>query len=153
MNLFEIDQKITDCVDLETGEVVDMEMLQELQMERDQKIKNVALWIKNLKADAEALKAQKDAFAARQRTAENKIESLKQYLAAYLDGKPVKDVEFTISFRKTTGTNITDAAAIPNDFLIAQEPKIDKAGILKALKNGAVIPGAELKESMAMTLR
>lgn len=153
MNLFEIDQKITDCVDLETGEIIDMEMLQALEMERGKKIKNIALWIKNLKAEAEALKAQKDAFAARQKAVENKMDSLKRYLTDALDGKGVKETEFTISFRKTVGTDITDVAAIPDEFLIRQEPKLDKASLLAALKHGAIIPGVQLKESLAMTLK
>ena len=153
MNLFEIDQKITDCVDLETGEIIDMEMLQELQMEREQKIRNVILWIKNLRADAEALKAQKDAFAARQKATENKIDSLKQYLSATIAGENIKAVEYTISWRKTVGTDIVDAAAIPDEFLIKQEPKVDRASILAALKHGAIIPGVQLKESIAMTLK
>ena len=153
MNLFEIDQKITDCVDLETGEIVDMKMLQALQMERSKKIKNVALWIKNLKAEAEALKAQKDAFAARQKAAENKMDRLKRYLMDALDGKGVKETEFTISFSKTMGTDITDEAALPREFMIEQPPKVDRASILAALKHGAVIPGAEIKEGWAMTLK
>ena len=33
--LYEIDQAILDCVDLETGEILDPEKLDALQMERD----------------------------------------------------------------------------------------------------------------------
>lgn len=153
MNLFEIDAMITDCVDLETGEIIDMEMLQALQMEREQKIENVVLWIKNLKAEAEALKAQKDAFAARQKAAENKMESLKRYVVDALGGESMKRTKFAVSFRKVMGTDITNEAAIPDEFLIRQPPKVDRASILAALKHGAIIPGVEIKESWAMTLK
>ena len=67
MKLYEIDQAIMDCIDMETGEIVNEELLNDLQMERDAKIENVALWIKELKAEAEALKAEKLAFAERQK--------------------------------------------------------------------------------------
>ena len=60
MNLYEIDNEILSCVDMETGEVVDMDKLNNLQMERDQKIENIGCWIKNLLADAKALKEEKD---------------------------------------------------------------------------------------------
>ena len=78
MTIYEIDQAIMECVDLETGEIIDTEKLDKLQMERDAKLENVACWIKDLKAEAEALKNEKQALAERQKVAENKMESLKK---------------------------------------------------------------------------
>ena len=65
MTIYEIDQAIMNCVDAETGEIIDTERLDKLQMERDAKLENVACWIKDLKAEAEALKAEKQALADR----------------------------------------------------------------------------------------
>ena len=90
MNLFEIDNEIMNCIDEETGEVIDIEKLDDLQMQREEKIENICLWIKNLKAEAEALKEEKDNFAKRQKAAENKAESLKQYIESYLNGEKYK---------------------------------------------------------------
>ena len=59
MTIYEIDQAIMNCVDVETGEIIDTEQLDKLQMERDAKLENVACWIKDLKAEAEALKNEK----------------------------------------------------------------------------------------------
>ena len=42
MTIYEIDQAIMECVDFETGEIIDTEQLDELQMERDTKLENVA---------------------------------------------------------------------------------------------------------------
>ena len=81
MNLFEIENEIMNCWDQETGEILDSDRLDQLEMERDTKIENIALYIKNLTADAEALKAEKQSFAERQKAAENKVESLKKYLS------------------------------------------------------------------------
>ena len=36
-NIYEINQAILDCIDPETGEVLDMEALEQLQMDRVQK--------------------------------------------------------------------------------------------------------------------
>ena len=90
MTIYEIDQAIMRCVDLETGEIIDTEKLDKLQMERDTKLENVACWIKDLKAEAEALKNEKQALAERQKVAENKMESLKKYLGYALDGNAFK---------------------------------------------------------------
>ena len=84
-SLYEIDKGIMECLDLETGEVIDPERLTALQMERTAKVENVACWIKNLQADAEALKAEKDAFAEREKAALKKIESLKNWLSFALE--------------------------------------------------------------------
>ena len=77
MNLFEIKNEIMNCWDQETGEIFDSKKMDQLEMERDTKIENIALYIKNLTADAEALKTEKQSFAERQKAAENKAESLK----------------------------------------------------------------------------
>ena len=83
MNLYEIENEILNCVDMETGEIVDIEKLESLQMERDQKIENIGCWIKNLLADAKALKEEKDNLAARQKAAENKVASLKTFRKSF----------------------------------------------------------------------
>ena len=59
MKLYEIDNAILDCIDLETGEVIDTERLDAPNMERDAKIENVACWIKDLRAENEAIKSEK----------------------------------------------------------------------------------------------
>lgn len=82
MNLFEIENEIMNCWDQETGEIFDSKKMDQLEMARDTKIENIALYIKNLTADAEALKAEKQSFAERQKAAENKAEALKRYLAS-----------------------------------------------------------------------
>ena len=80
MTLYEIDKAITDLADPETGEITDFEALDNLQMARDQKIENIACYYKNLVSDAEAIKAEKEALAERQKVAENKAARLKEYL-------------------------------------------------------------------------
>ena len=52
MNIYEIDRAITDLFDAETGEIIDFDALAALQMERDQKIENVALWLQKPSRDA-----------------------------------------------------------------------------------------------------
>ena len=101
MKLYEIDNAILDCIDLETGEVIDIERLDALNMERDAKIENVACWIKDLRAEAEAIKAEKLALAERQKVAENKVESLKKWVAYALGGQKFITAKCAVSFRNT----------------------------------------------------
>lgn len=143
-NLYQIEEAILACVDMETGEIVDCEKLAELQMERDDKIQNIALWVKNLEADAEAYKKEKDSFAEKQKAAENKAKRLKEYLGTYLDGQAFKSTRVSIHFRSSEAVNITDVTKIPEQFLKYAEPTADKVAIKKMLKEGFVVDGAEL---------
>ena len=52
MTIYEINNAILNCIDMETGEIIDTEQLDKLQMDRDTKFENVACWIKDLKAEA-----------------------------------------------------------------------------------------------------
>ena len=72
--LYEIDAAILAAVDQETGEILDTEKLDALQMEREAKLEGVALWVKDLKAEADAVKAEADKLTARKKALENKIE-------------------------------------------------------------------------------
>ena len=49
-SLYTIEQNILDCIDTETGEILDTGRLNRLQMERSNKIRNIACLIKNLKS-------------------------------------------------------------------------------------------------------
>lgn len=153
MNLYEIDQEIMNCVDMETGEIIDPARLDELQMDRDTKIENIACWIKNLNADAEAFKTEKQSFADRQKAAENKAESLKKYLANYLAEQKFSTPKVAISFRKTSSVNVTDISQLPEEFLKFADPTPDKTAIKNAIKAGTTVTGAEIVEGQSISIK
>ena len=153
MILYEIDQAIMNCLDNETGEIIDAELLDSLQMERTEKIENVACWIKELKAEAEALKAEKMAFAERQRVAENKAESLKNWLAYVLKGEKFKTTRASVSFRTTDKVEITDIMELDENFLRYKEPEADKTAIKEAIKAGQEVAGATLVSNTSVIIK
>ena len=148
MTLYEIDEQILECIDEETGEIIDVEKLTALNMEREKKISNVACWIKDLKAEAEAIKNEKQNLAKRQATCENKVESLKKWLAYALNGEKFKDSKCNIGYRKSISVNFGinfDFNTLPEDLKkITVEPK--KNEIKQAIKDGLQIDGVRLEE-------
>lgn len=156
-NLYEISAQILDCIDVETGEVVDVERVAALEMALDEKVENIALWIKNLMADAEAYKREKESFAYKQKVAENKIKSLKEYLGGYLAGNKWKSDRVSISFRKSQSVEVDLQRLMAFDgadkFLRYKEPDADKTAIKEALKNGDVIPGCALVENQSIQIK
>ena len=153
MKLYEIDEAILACIDQETGEIIDPEQLDALQIERETKLENVALWIKDLTAEAAALKAEKQAFAERQKAAETKAESLKKWLADALAGEKFKTTRVAVSFRKTKSVAVSDIWALDESFIKYAEPTADKAAIKKAIEAGQEVNGAFLVEGTSMTVK
>ena len=144
--LYEIQEDILSCIDLKTGEIIDVERLHGLQMERRQKIRNIACWIKNLLADARAYEEEEKTFAARKTAAKNKADSLKQYLSDCLHGEKIQDKEFSIGWRKSQKIRIDEGAAVPPEYLISVPDKVDKQGLKDALRQGVLLPGIALME-------
>ena len=158
MTIYEIDQAIMECVDLETGEIIDTEQLDRLQMERDAKLENVACWIKDLKAEAEALKNEKQALAERQRVAENKAESLKKWLAYALQGEKFKTPKCAISFRKSEAVEVTDEGLNNlmkehDELLTYKAPEPNKTAIKQALKDGLSVEGVQLIQNTSTIIK
>ncbi len=158
MKLYEINQEIFNIlnnIDAETGEISDdqFNQLSELKLAREEKIENTALYLKNIKAEIEAVKAEKDKFAKRQKALENSFESGKNYLKYELHGEKYKSVKNNIYYGSSESVEITNEELVPKDYLIPQEPKIDRNAIKKALKAGDMVNGAELKKNEYIVIR
>lgn len=151
--LYEINEEILNCVDTETGEIIDAEKLSQLQMEFDDKVEGIALWIKNLLSDAAAIKEEKDKLAERQRVCENKAKNLKEYLSGFLGGAKFKTSRVTISYRKSKSVDVQDTTALPEEYLKYSEPTANKAEIKKALEAGTSVPGCVLVENSNIQIK
>lgn len=151
--LYEIDAAILACIDLETGEIIDVEQLQALHMEREQKIESVALWYKNLLSDAAAFKAEKDAFAEKERVAKAKAERLKEYLATALQGEAFKSTRVSVSYRNSSSVVVDDVMQLPAAFVKFAEPTPDKVAIKKAIASGEEVAGAHIESKLSMNIK
>lgn len=152
--LYEIDQAIMACVDPETGEIIDGELLNSLLMEREAKIEGVALWIKNLESDILALKAEKDAFAEREARARKKVEGLKKWLAEALEGQKFDTAKCAVSFRKSTKLEVLDADSIPKELMVETVIVKPDANAIKALlKQGVEVGGCVLVENQNLKIK
>lgn len=154
MNLYEIDKAILACIDPETGELIDEAALVSLQMERADKIRNVALWVKNLNASVVALKAERDAFDERLKAAQKKADGLKKYLADALQGQKFSTDECVVSFRRSAAVAVLDEAVLPAEYIAEKITKSpDKAAIKAAIKSGIDVPGAALVDNLSVQIK
>lgn len=162
MTIYEIDAQISELlekVDPETGELlIDEEALEALQMERDQKVENLALAYKNYAAEAEAIGNEIKALTARKKSAENKAENCKNYLSEVLQGEKFKTPKVAVSYTHSRAVVTDDEFvewALFNDISLLKyaEPKIDKTAITARLKAGEEIPHASFEERTSVTVK
>lgn len=160
--LYDIDTAILDCVDQETGEILDQEKLDALQMEREQKLEGVALWIKDLKAEAEAVKAEADKLTARKKSLENKIDGLKQWLLYALNGEKLKTARCNVYQTHSQKVVIDDEKALVDmlmtspfgeKFLRVKEPEIDKNALKDSMKQGYEYEFAHLEQTESVVIK
>lgn len=140
-------------IDEETGEVLNADALDHVQMARDEKIEGICLWIKNLKADAAAYKAEKDSFAKKQKAAENKTAALKDYIEYILAGEKFKTNRVTVSYRSSDQVECPDISVVDDDYLRFKDPELDKMKIKEALKQGIEVKGCTLINKKNMSIR
>jgi hypothetical protein len=139
-----------------------VEKLDALQMEREKKLEGVALWVKDLKAEAAAVKEEADKLTARKKALDNKIEAIKTWLLGALDGEKLKTPRCNVYQTHSQRVNISDEPKLicflqtlnePEKFLRFKDPELRKDEIKKALKDGTIIPGAELEETESVVIK
>lgn len=155
-SLYEIDNQIESIVekfagafDEVTGEIIDEELytnsqkeLDNLEIAQNEKIENIACYIKNLHSDISALENEIKTFSQRKKAKENKLKRIKEYLANFLKFKGIKKIETpkaVVSFRKSEVLEIEDEELIIDwcryrGFLKEQKPEINKAEVKKYIK-------------------
>ena len=155
-SLYEIDSQIESIVekfagafDEVTGEIIDEELytnsqkeLDNLEITQNEKIENIACYIKNLHSDVFAIENEIKKLSQRKKVKENQLKRIKEYLANFLKFKGIKKIETpkaVLSFRKSEQLEITDEEeAIEwcrHRGFLKNKPEIDKAEVKKYIKN------------------
>jgi len=162
MNLYKIQENINQAinkgiiVDQETGEVLDFSCkeLQLLKDNRDTKIENIAIYIKNNIASIEALKNEKNNLEKRLDQYQKKTDFLKKYLSIFCIENNIKKIEYpkaSISFRTSQQVEIN--SDFNNSDFIRIKQEVDKQKLKEALKGGLEISGAKLIEKQNIQIK
>lgn len=161
MTLYEIESQIIACLDLETGEITDAERLDALQMEREAKLENIALYIKNLAAEADAIKLEEKNLAERRKAKESRADGLRQYLTDALGGAKFESARVKVSFRKSASVEVQDADALLaflenggfSGCIEYLPPKIKLKPVGDLIKAGQALPGVAIIEKQNIQIR
>jgi hypothetical protein len=155
MRLYEINEGLEACIDTETGELLDEEKYRALLLAKDEKLENIACWIKNLRAESEAIRSEEIILAGRRKRNEKLIARLELLLENELQGQKFSTARVAVSFRRSEVVDIAEnaIATLPPEFLTYAEPKPNKTEIKKHLKGGGEIAGCTLTEHMNIQIK
>ena len=102
----DIETLINAVTDPDTGEVVDLDALEDLLLERDQKIENVILYRKDVISEMRAIGEEIDTLETRLSRLEKTAESLKGYIEKALDGENFKTARCEVTHRKSESVEV-----------------------------------------------
>lgn len=157
MTLYEINDAILKFdyeIDEETGEILNAADLDALEMERNEKIENIACWIKNLRSDQKAVLEEATIQKTRADRLGKKADSLERYLDSQLQGEGFWTSKCEVTYRKSTRVEILNDMLIPDVFCKYETRRTpDKMRIKKAINSGAEIDGAVLVEKNNISIK
>ena len=169
MTLYDIDAQIAALdgaaeddmlIDAETGELISVsQALDALRMEREAKLENVACWVKNLSAEADAIREEENRLVKRRKAAETKAANLKAWLLAAMtreDGTTdkLKTGRVMVSVKRNPPSTVVDDALLPSTYKVAKityQP--NKELIKRELLSGGEVPGAHLEYGRSVVIK
>lgn len=169
MTLYDIDAQIAALdgaaeddmlIDAETGELLSVaQALDALRMEREAKLENVACWVKNLSAEADAIREEENRLMKRSKAAETKAANLKAWLLASMtreDGTTdkLKTGRVSISVKRNPPSTVVDDELLPSTYKVAKITyQANKELIKRELLSGGEVPGAHLEYGRSVIIK
>lgn len=142
------------CIDEETGEVIDSDVLDQLKTELMEQVKDkssdIVKYSKNRETLIDQVSDEIKKLQSFKKSLTNRQENFKNYILFCMDKLGVDKIETpngTIKITKSEGVVIVDKDKIPSQFVtIKQDFKEDLVAIKKAIKSGEEIEGAILEK-------
>jgi len=170
MKLYEVNAAIEEIfeqmVDPETGEILSdsetlMAQLDSLQMERQRILEYLAKLVLNTRAEAAALKEEESRLKDRRSRLARRESSLMDVLDRECGGKKTDLGIATLSYRKTSRVEISDAEMAVRwlkrnkhtDCYRIPAPEVAKAEVKKLISQGTKVPGCAVVEDRSCSLR
>ena len=164
MKLYEITGAMVDTLDIfleSERDEMDQEFYQEsmeiLKDELGSKSSNIIKYLRNLEAEAIAIKDEIDRLTKAKKSRESKTKSLKEYLVntmIFLDKSKIETDLGSYGLRKSHPLEILDISKIPEEFIRRKEEiSVDKRAVTNYIKLGHDIEGAALVEKYSLQIK
>ena len=168
MKLYEVSAEMQDVlnnltIDEETGEINNIEVLEEVKEKFQDKIESVALYIKGLQAEIKAFDEEIALMQKRKAPLVKNAEWLTNYLSTNMQRFAVDSVDtprVVVSFRKSqavsTDSDFMDWAMINGGAFLRYAPatyEVNKKAIKDALKQGIEVPHVVIDNRKNITIK
>ena len=132
--------------------------LEALEGELQEKVVNVAKFIRNLETTTEAIKAAETDMAKRRKTLEQRVTWLKGYLKSNMETTGINKIEcpyFKLSIAKNPASvDVLDETQIPESFKrIETVVNVDKNAIKAAINAGLAVEGVRLVNGTRLVIK
>lgn len=136
-----------------------------VEEEFETKAENIAAYIKGLKAEADAIKAEEITLNRRRKVKENQIERMKSYLLEnmqLINRQKIDTPRAKLSIRNNAESVQFDdeeqfirlcLARGQDDYLRYKDPELNKTAVKKALQSGMEIDGARLIRTQSLIIK
>ena len=165
MKLYEISNELLQVLNAmadseDGGDYTDT--LEAVQMEWEDKADNVACYIKQIQAEATAIKEEEKRLTERRKRKEKEIENLTEYLYRQMQLVGSKKLETTrnvLQIKKLPASVKLDDGFIDwckvnhADLLSYSDPTVSKTAVKALLKDGEVIKGARLESVEKLNIK
>ena len=163
-NIYELTNELSLLWDLmENGELEDEVLIGAFDVTKEDladKLEGYCKFIKNLESDIQGLKAEEERLNARRKTMENTVTRCKEAMKFALNTAGEKKIAcgtFTVSVQNNAPSVVLDEQYlenIPEEYLVPQEPKIDKKKIKADIDAGKDLEGiAHLETGVSLRIR
>jgi hypothetical protein len=155
MKLYEIMQELELALTPdENGEITQeqLDAFEQLELAKNEKIENIACWIKNLRADADAIWAEVKVLVERRKVKENQANYLQSLLSNFLKGEQFESARCRIGYRKSEQIEITNEKLLPKEFWVVKKD-VSKTLIRDAILAGQKVKGASLVEKQNIQIK
>ena len=164
-NIYQLSEALQACikldeqrmVDTETGEILDVDQYLALAEALDAKLENLALYIKNQRAEADMIKAEADKLTKRAKAKANEAERCSEYLSGFManhyDLKKFETARVRLSWRSSEYVEVNGIDALPDEYLRFKDPEPDKTKIKAALKAGVELKGCTLVANQNLQIK
>jgi len=145
---------------MEIDEQTFADTLEGLSGDLEVKATNVAMFVRNLEASAEAIKAAEKQMAERRKALEAKADRIRQYLLDNMNRTGITKIDcpyFVLSVRKNPpAVEVLNQDMIPDEYFDIPEPPaptLNKNRLKEDLKAGVVVEGAKLMAGQSLSIK
>ena len=164
--LYEINRSIEELLetvtDPETGEVVDLDALDDLLLEKEQKIESVILYYKDVQAELAAVVHESIMLEERAKRLGTTADGLKLYISKALNGEKFKTAKCEVSYRKSESVEVDERFCdwaywqdgdMSRFVTHTESDRPNKTEIKKYLKEGGTLEHCRLVEKQNISIK